>query len=80
MFLLLYLLNNAMVKSTEREGSGLFGGGMPSVLTEGKHVPLSQLKTFTMIRTVTDYITAAARSLRTLKEPLSIGALHNYFY
>ena len=53
MFLLLYLLNNAMVKSTEREGSGLFGGGMPSVLTEGKHVPLSQLKTFTMIRTVT---------------------------
>ena len=42
-----------MVKSTEREGSGLFGGGMPSVLTEGKHVPLSQLKTFTMIRTVT---------------------------
>ena len=26
-----------MVKSTEKEGSGLLGGGMPSALTAGKH-------------------------------------------
>ena len=25
-----------MVKSTEKEGSGLLGGGMPSALTAGK--------------------------------------------
>ena len=30
------LLNNAMVKCTEKEGSGLLGGGMPSALTTGK--------------------------------------------
>ena len=35
------LLNNAMVKCTEKEGSGLLGGGMPSALTAGKRVPLS---------------------------------------
>ena len=35
------LLNNAMVKSTEKDGSGLLGDGMPSALTAGKHVPLS---------------------------------------
>ena len=35
------LLNNAMVKCTEKEGSGLLGGGMPSALTVGKRVPLS---------------------------------------
>ena len=36
------LLNdNAMVKCTEKEGSGLLGGGMPSALTAGKRLPLS---------------------------------------
>ena len=37
------LLNNAMpmVKCTEKEGSGLLGGEMPSALTAGKRVPLS---------------------------------------
>ena len=35
------LLSNAMVRSTEMEGSGLLGGGMPSALMVGKHVPLS---------------------------------------
>ena len=35
------LLNHAMVKSTEKEGSGLLGGGMPSALTAGKRIPLS---------------------------------------
>ena len=34
-------LNNAMVKGTEKEGSGLLGGGMSSALTVGKRVPLS---------------------------------------
>ena len=37
------LLNNAMVKCTEKEGSGLLGGGMPSARTAGKRVPLSSL-------------------------------------
>ena len=31
-----------MVKCTEKEGIGLLGGGMPSALTAGKHVPLSK--------------------------------------
>ena len=35
------LLNNAMVKCTEKEGSGLLGGGMSSALTAGKCIPLS---------------------------------------
>ena len=35
------LLNNAMVKCTQKEGSGLLGGGMPSALMAGKRLPLS---------------------------------------
>ena len=38
------LLNNALVKCTEKEGSGLLGGGMPSARTAGLkrgRVPLS---------------------------------------
>ena len=35
------LLNNAMVKCTEKEGSGLLGGGMRSALPAGKRIPLS---------------------------------------
>ena len=35
------LLNNALVKCTEKEGSGILGGGMPSARTAGKRVPLS---------------------------------------
>ena len=66
-----------MVKSTEREGSGLFRGGMPSVLTEGKHVPLSQHGK-NLYRDKNCDITAAVTT--TLKEPLSIGTLHSYFH
>ena len=41
MFYYCILLNNAMVKSTEKEGSGLLGVRMLSALPAGKRVPLS---------------------------------------
>ena len=44
------LLSNVMVRSTEMEGSGLLGGGMPNALMVGKHILLS--KSLYQIRTL----------------------------